>query len=233
MLWPRLSDRCMGKLPTVGLTIALLGGALPSRLAGQATGMPVRNAGVGQGISAGVDLGFGRIDRSGSGTDDVSRAVAGTVALGFGPLGGSLGLSRATIDPATGPDRTRNALFATAEFTVLGGPLVPIRVLWQASYARQLDSGSNAPWRGSVGVGASLTIPAAIVSIRPWVAPRLDYLGRQPIAGARIKPSLSAGVDLGLLNGLGIRVAYDNRLGWDSAAERATGVSFGVRYHFR
>ncbi len=215
------------------LTIAMMGGALASRLASQATGVPVRNAGAGQGISAGVDLGLGRIDRAGEGTDDVSRAVAGSATLGFGPLGASLGLSRTSIDPATGPDRTRTAMFATAELTVFGGPLVPLRVVWQAGYARQLDGGSKPPWRGSFGIGAGLTIPAAVVSIRPWIAPRVDYLAGQRVAGERLKPSLSAGIDLGFLNGLGVRVAYDHRLGWDEAIERAAGVSVGVRYHFR
>lgn len=124
-------------------------------------------------------------------------------------------------------------MIAAAEFTVFGGPLVPIRILWHGGYARQLDSGSDPPWRGSLGLGAALTIPATVVSIRPWIAPRLDYLASQPVTGERVKPSLSAGVDLGLLNGLGFRVAYDNRLGWDQATERATGISVGVRYHFR
>lgn len=217
----------------VSLTIALLSGALVSRLPAQATGVPVRNSGIGQGISAGVDLGFGRRDRSESGGKETSRAIAGSVALGFGPVGGSVGLSRVSIDPATGANRTRTALSATAELTLFGAPLVPLKVVWQAGYARQLASGASPPWRGSLGIGAGLTIPAAVVSIRPWIAPRLDYLAHQPVSGTRVKPSLSAGVDLGFLNGLGIRLGYDNRLGWDDATERATGVSVGVRYHFR
>jgi hypothetical protein len=220
-------------MKSVPLTIAILGAALVSRLAAQATGVPVRNAGVGQGISAGVDFGLGRIDRSGSGTDDVSRAIAGSLAAGLGPIAGTVGLTRTTIDPATGANRTLSAASVTAELTLLGGPLVPLKVVWLASYARQLDSGSQPPWRGSLGAAASLTIPAAVVSIRPWIAPRLDYLGRQLVSGARLKPSLSGGVDLGFLNGLGLRVGYDNRLGWDDARERASGVSVGVRYHFR
>lgn len=220
-------------LARIPLAFALVAVVLVSRLAAQATGVPARNAGVAQGVSVGVDLGFGRIDRSGAGADDASRALAGSLSLGFGPLGGSLGLSRMWIDPASGVDRTRSAVFGTAEFTVFGGPLVPLRVVWQARYARQFEGDANRPWRGSVGIGAALTIPAAVVSIRPWIAPRLDYLGRQPVTGPRLKPSLSAGVDLGLLNGLGIRVGYDNRLGWDQASERATGVSLGARYQFR
>lgn len=207
------------------------GVALPVRLLSQATGVPVRNAGVVQGISAGVDFGFGRIERPGG--DDVSRAVAGRVSAGFGPLGASLLVSRTRIDPGVGPTTSYSAAAATAELTMIGGPLIPLKVMWQAGYAKALDAGSGGPWRGSLGLGAALTIPATVVSIRPWIAPRVDYLGRQVVQGPRLKPGLSAGVDLGLLNGLGVHVAYDNRLGWVDGRERAAGVSVGFRYHFR
>ncbi|MBM4186899.1 MAG: hypothetical protein FJ206_06235 [Gemmatimonadetes bacterium] len=212
------------------LTFALVGTSLVSRLPGQATGVPVAGPGPGQGVSIGVDFGAGRIKRSAG--DDVSRALAGTVRLGVGPLAALGVISRTEVDPASGPDRTATTAGVLADVAMIGGPLVPFRISWQAGYWRELGGGAR-PWRGSLGLGASVTIPTVVLSIRPWLAPRVEYRGEQPVTGSRLKPALSAGVDLGLLNGLGIRVGYDNRLGWDSATERAAGISLGISYQFR
>lgn len=197
----------------------------------QDAGVPVRNAGVAQGITFGVDAGFGRLKRSGS--NDRSRAIAGSGSAGFGPLGITIGVSRVTIDPATGANQTSSVLTAAAQFTVFGGPLVPLKVTWQAGADRALSGGSGSPWRGWGGIGAALTIPAAIVSIRPWIAPRVDYIGSRPVTGSRVKTALSAGIDLGLLNGWGVRVGYDSRLGWSGGGTSASGVSIGASYHLR
>jgi hypothetical protein len=220
----------MGITPRIWLTFALAGLGLVSRLAAQATGLPVRSGGVGQGVAVAVDYGVGRINRSSG--DDAIRAVAGSVTVGFGPLGLSGTLGRAWIDPATGPDRSQTTAGINAEMVTLGGPLVPFRLLWQAGYARQVDGTGPRPWRGTVGLGASLTIPTVILSIKPWLGPRLEYRGNQP-GGSQLRGALSAGIDFGLLNGLGLRVGYDTRLGWDQAAEQARGVSVGVSYQFR
>ena len=218
--------------PRLVLASALIGLGVPSRVAGQGTGVPVRNAGVIQGISLGVDLGFGQTRRSSGQRDDKSRAISGSLSAGFGPIGGSVSLSRLKVTPGQGQSSMVTVGAATAELSIIGGPLIPLKIVWQAGYVRPLGTGASPPWRGSLGLGAALTIPAAVFSIRPWIAPRVDYFGR-PAGGARVKPSLSAGIDLGLLNGLGVRVGYDNRLGWSDVAERAAGVSLGVRYQFR
>ncbi len=193
--------------------------------------MPIRNAGVSQGISLAIDVGFGRLRRVGG--DDRSRAVLGSGSVGFGPLGVTLGVARVTVDPATGPDRTSSILTGAAQFTVFGGPLVPLKIVWQAGADRSIGRASGAPWRGWGGIGAALTIPAAVLSIKPWIAPRVDYIGTRPLTGGRFKTALSAGVDLGLLNGWGVRAGYDSRLGWSSGGNNASGVSIGASYHFR
>ena len=214
------------------LAVSTLAGGLASRAMAQATGLPVRNPGVVQGVTLGGDFGFGRISRAGA-DDDKSHSFGASATIGFGPVGASLGLARATIDPATGPSRSQTTLMAAAQLTVFGGPLVPLKVSWQAGVAKPLDGGDQNAWRGHLGIGAALTIPAAVLSIRPWVAPRLDYLANQPVSGARVKGAISGGIDLGLLNGLGLRVGYDSRLGWDNGTERASGISVGASYHFR
>lgn len=220
-------------MPTarVWLTFALSGLGLVSRLAAQATGVPLRNAGGPSGIWVGVDVGLGKIKRANAG-DDVSRAIAGAVGVSFGPLGLSGTLSRTTLDPASGPSRGISAGLVQAEIVAIGGPLLPFRLAWQGSYARELG-GNDRPWRTALGVGAALTIPTVVVSIRPWLAPRLEYRGAQPVRGGRLKTALAGGVDAGLLNGMTIRLGYDNRLGWDSAVDRAAGISLGISYSFR
>lgn len=213
------------------LAVLLLGvPALASRGFGQATGVPVRGAGMGQGATLGIDFGVGRLEGGG----EKSRAVAASATAGLGPLGVMAGIGKSWIDPDTGPTRDQSTLMLGASLTIFGGPLVPLKVSWQAGVDKALDdTGSGKPWRGHVGVGAALTIPAAVVSIRPWIAPRLDYLKDQPVSGPRVKGSLSAGIDLGMLNGLGLRVGYDSRIGWDNGNRRASGISIGASYHFR
>ena len=200
----------------------------------QDAAVPVRNAGVTQGITVGADLGFGRIKRSGTPGDDRSRAIALGASAGFGPLGVTIAVSRVTLDPAVGGNQGSSVLTGSAQFTVIGGPLVPLKVVWQAGADRSLtNGGAGSPWRGWAGIGAALSIPAAVLSIKPWIAPRLDYIGSQPVTGGRIKAAVSAGIDLGLLNGWGLRVGYDSRLGWRSGGTPASGVSIGTSYHFR
>ncbi len=215
------------------LTFLLVAATLVADAGAQDAGVPVRNAGVPQGISFGVDAGFGRLRRSSSTIDDRSRAIAGSGSVGFGPLGITIGVSRVTIDPASSANRTSSVLTGAAQFTVFGGPLVPLKIIWQAGADRSLTGASGSPWRGWGGLGAVLTIPAAIVSIKPWVAPRVDYIGNRPVTGGRLKTALSAGIDLGLLNGWGVRAGYDSRLGWSDGGTSASGVSIGASYHLR
>jgi hypothetical protein len=123
---------------------------------------------------------------------------------------------------------------------VFGGPLVPLSITWQAGLVVPLgsidvpqDASAERPWRGSLGLGAALTIPLPVLAITPWLGPRLEYFGRQPISGSRVKGALAGGVDLGLLNGLVLRVAYDSRIGWEPAHDAPSGISFGIGYRVR
>lgn len=201
--------------------------ALPA--AAQAAGLVVRNAGVAQGVTLGVVYGRGR-EKASTGTSR-SDAVGARLTAGLGPIGASVGVARTWFDP-TGIAKThRDEVTATAALTVFGGPLVPLKVSWQVGGARSL--GSDQAWRGSLGLGAALAIPAAVLSIKPWIAPRFDYLGHQTVRGSRIKPALAAGVEFGLLTGLGLQVEYDSRLGWDGGSGPVPGIGIGISHHFR
>ncbi len=213
--------------------LGLLSATLAAAAGAQDAAVPVRNAGVTQGISVAADLGFGRLKRTGAAGDDRSRAIALGGSAGFGPVGIAIGVSRVTIDPALGGNQSSSVLTGSAQVTVFGGPLVPLKIVWQAGADRSLTNGGGSPWRGWAGLGAALSIPAAVLSIKPWIAPRLDYIGNRPVTGSRVKTALSAGIDLGLLNGWGLRVGYDSRLGWSGGGTAASGVSIGTSYHFR
>jgi hypothetical protein len=52
------------------------------------------------------------------------------------------------------------------------------------------------------------------------------------VAGHRFNTGFAAGVDLGLLNGLGIQVEFDSRLGWDDGRGPVRGIGFGLSHHF-
>ncbi|MHB1329643.1 MAG: hypothetical protein ACYC2K_15705 [Gemmatimonadales bacterium] len=208
----------------------LAGFALVSDAAAQISGIPIRNAGVTGGFGLAADVGFGSI--KGPGDNDKSRAVGLTGAVGFGPLGLSGGLIRTSIDPAIGPNVSQTSLAAAAQFTVFGGPLVPLKITWQAGVIQPFDApeGGSKPWRGHLGLGAALAIPAVAVSIRPWVAPRVDLIR---VDGTQVKGAVSGGVDIGLLSGLGFRFAYDSRMGWTGEDRSASGFSVGVGFQFR
>lgn len=222
----------------VGAVFALLVATAVSGSA-QTTGMPLRNPGVRTGLEVGVDLGFGRIDRAPPSEDETVRALAGSVALGAGPVGITGTLVRADRNNS-GEDRT--AVTVAAGLRVFGGPLVPLSVTWQAAATFPLGTvnspggstgASERPWRGSLGIGAALSLPVPVVAITPWLSPRLDYFGRQSVTGSKVKPALAAGIDLGFLNGLVVRVAYDSRIGWEPAGAAPSGISLGAGYRVR
>lgn len=221
-----------------GYAHALVLLALPvGALAGQTTGLPLRNAGVRTGVEVGLELGLGKIADSPPQDDQTVRALAASAAAGLGPFGASVTIARADRNTAT-LDRT--TLTGAAGLRVFGGPLVPLSITWQAAVAVPLgefdvpqDAPAERPWRGSVGIGAALTIPNPLVGITPWVAPRLDYFARQPVSGTRVKGAIAAGLELGFLNGLVLRASYDSRIGWEPAGDAPAGVSIGVGYRFR
>ena len=184
-----------------------------------------------------MELGWGKISVPPPGDDETVRTLAGSAAAGLGPLGASVTLARADRNAA---NQDRTTFTGTAGLRVFGGPLVPLSISWQGAVTVPLgdlefpqDGPAQRPWRGSLGIGAALTIPNPLVGITPWVAPRVDYFGRQPVSGSRVKGAITAGVELGFLNGLVVRAAYDSRIGWEPAGDAPAGISIGVGYRFR
>ncbi len=220
------------RLLRASLALVLGGVGAAGALQAQATVLPLRNAGISTGISLSGELGFARVKHPTPAPDDKGWAVGATLAAGLGPFGATATLARSSIDRGAGATHQTTAT-GTAALRVFGGPLVPLSIQWQAAGSVRLDGSGSKPWRGSVGLGAALTIPIPVLSIKPWIAPRAEYYGGQSIAGSSLKAAVSAGVDLGFLNGLGLRVAYDSRVGWDLPDDGPAGVSVGVSYGFR
>lgn len=210
------AERMGCRLGITSLAVAACLGLAP--LAAQTGGLPLRNPGVRSGLEVGAEFGFGRASRPAPAEDETVRVLAATVAAGAGPAGIWATLARADRN---GDAADRTVFTGAAGLRVFGGPLVPLSVTWQGAVAVPL------------GLGAALTIPVPVLAITPWLAPRADYFGRQPVVGSRVKAALAAGVDLGLLNGLVIRAAYDSRIGWEPAGDGPPGVSLGLGYRFR
>jgi hypothetical protein len=193
----------------VALAAALAVGA-PSAAA-QVRGIPVYNAGIPRGIGIYGDAGFPN-DEAGGG-----NAYGVTGRLGMGAFGATAMLS--TYNP-DGPIGSEVSVGGTLNYRVFGGPLVPLAVTLQAGigYAKpdQLlpDDGIDelSEVRFPVGAGFALTIPNPALAIKPWLAPRLDVV-RRSVEGSDDETDsefgLSGGIELNLLNGLGLHASYD------------------------
>jgi hypothetical protein len=189
---------------------AALGGA-PS-VAAQVRGIPVYNAGIPRGIGIYGDAGFPN-DEAGGGS-----AYGVTGRLGMGAFGATAMLSTYDPDGSNGSDVS---VGATLNYRVFGGPLVPLAVTLQAGigYAKPDDQllpddgiADVSELRFPVGAGFALTIPNPALAIRPWLAPRLDIVRRSPEgldAETETEFGLSGGLELNLLNGLGLHASYD------------------------
>ena len=202
---------------SVLLTLALLSAASTARA--QVLGLPVVNSGVSTGVGIAVDVGFPNEDY-GSGT-----GFGATGIFGVGPFG--LTATVASFDPSAAGDNV-TSYGGTLNLKMLGAPLAPISVTLQAGYAhwKIADAGFD---HVPIGIGVAFRIPTPAFSVKPWIAPRIDIL-RGP-GPDREDFGVSAGVELGLAGGLGVRFTYD----WISRDSGAHPGIFGVgaQYVFR
>jgi hypothetical protein len=100
---------------------------------------------------------------------------------------------------------------------VVRGPTVPVKLALQGGAAytdNYLGSGAKG-WRVPAGAVVTFNVKSPRASVRPWVAPRIDYThvsasgGGLTYNGARTKFGASAGLNVGLPSGLGFHVAVD------------------------
>ena len=210
------------------VVLALTLGASPVRA--QNPGLPVYNFGVPRGIGVYGDVAFPN-DAAGSGT-----VYGVTGRAGFGPMGVTATLSSFNSDAPGGSDVS---VGGTLNYKLLGGPLVPLSVTLQGgiSYFKPgeglLPGTETTAYHVPVGLGFALVIPNPVLSIRPWLAPRVDVSYRKSDAGSNTDTNfgLSGGLELNLLNGFGVHAAYD-RVFVKNVSDPST-FGIGVHYTFR
>lgn len=215
----------------------ILAGALvaPVGLDAQVAGLPVRNAGITRGLTLAAEAGFPNA-ASGMGT---SYGASG--AVGLGRLGLGATLARLDFD---GQDPVL-AGGATLNLRLIGGPLVPFSATlqagvgaWSATVVTDVGGGSAqfdaAYLTIPVGLGMAWTIATPVVSLKPWLAPRV-HVSRQTLAGVpgsrrRTDGALSGGIDLAFINGIALRGAYDRIIadGTD-ASVWSVGLGYSLR----
>ena len=184
-------------------SVIIAGSFLAAPLGAQVLGLPVYNHGVGSGISVNGDIGF---------PNDKSLDANGTV---YGVTGafdvGPLGLTATMASGASEGGDSHTSFGGTANFKLFGGPLIPIGISFQAGAAWTTIPGANLDVLSvPVGVGIALSIPTPGLSIKPWIAPRMQMTRTSgAVDDTATDFGLSAGVNFGLLMGFNARVAYD------------------------
>ncbi|HSE27081.1 MAG TPA: outer membrane beta-barrel protein [Gemmatimonadales bacterium] len=204
------------------LAAALALAAAPA--AAQVPGLPVFNSGVTRGVMGAVDVGFPNDDAGGGTT------FAGTVSYGASRfmLTGTI----ASWNPDAGDGTV--AFGGTGSLHLIGGPLSPLSVTLQAgvaSWSQDVGPEDASFLHVPVGVGVGLVIPSPAVSLKPWIAPRLDLAKTDLLPNDDWESSfgLSAGLDVAFIGGFGLRAAYD-RVYADDADPSV--FSLGLNYLF-
>jgi hypothetical protein len=199
--------------------------ALPA--SAQVAGLPVFNSGVNSGISLNADFGFPN-EAAGKG-----KAWGLTAGAALGPIGVT---ATYASDKPEGASDASTWLGATANLKLFGGPLVPISVNGQVGLGYNSEDVGlpedlktiNVP----VGIGIALNVPTPGLSIKPWIAPRMQYHRTSgAVDDSETKFGISAGVNLGLVGGINARVAYDY-LNTDVGGSKPSVFSVGVGYNF-
>ena len=210
------------------VVLALVVAASPARA--QNPGLPVYNMGVPRGIGLYGDVGFPN-DAAGGGT-----VYGVTGRAGFGPLGVTATLSSYDSDAPGAGDAS---VGGTLNYKLLGGPLVPLSVTLQGgvSYFKPgqglLPTDDVKAYHFPIGIGFALVIPNPVLSIHPWLAPRVDITRQSADDNADTSTNfgLSGGIELNLLNGFGVQAAYDRVFSDESDDPSTFGI--GVHYTFR
>jgi hypothetical protein len=125
---------------------------------------------------------------------------------------GVLGIS-GIISRGSGDIAEADAVWSQAlavSMRLFGGPLIPFRVTLQGGVGRW-GQGVVETVHVPFSLGLAAVIPNPAFAIRPWLAPRVDYQSTtfENSDVSRTELGLSGGIELGFLNGLTIRSAYD------------------------
>ncbi len=222
MIHPMPRSLITAALTTVTLTVG-------TPAAAQVRGIPVYNSGVPTGVTLAGELGF---PNSGTGG---GVAYGGSARFGFGPLGATA----MVIESKPGGNGAKFLSFGgTANFKLLGGPLIPLSATLQGGigYSKNTlvaqplgTTGDRTELRFPIGLGIALSLPNPVLAIKPWIAPRVDviHVSTEHVAVTTTAFAISGGIEFNLLNGLGLHTGYD----W-SRRDGITYGTFGVGLHY-
>jgi len=179
---------CRRVLPLMAMLLA----AGAPEMRAQVRGFPLYAVQVPHGVTIGADVAFPHDDYC------PGACAGGTAAVGFGRMGLSATVSNAGFG-------------GLVTVTVLRPERNPFALVLQGGVSGTTNSGQvQAPF----GAGFSVWVPTPVVSLVPWIGVRGQYMdpGDGGYGGATVHAAFSAGIDLTLLNGLGVRMAYDRVL---------------------
>jgi hypothetical protein len=192
------------------LVLALLASA--SEAQGQVRGFPVYGVQVPQGITLSGDAGFASDDFCSA----PSVCLGATVMAARGRLG-------ATATVAT------SGIGAMVDLSLLRPRHSPFGLVLQGGLSGTSLTGGAlvVPF----GAGFSAWVPTPVVSLEPWLAARGQYMnpGDGWVGNGAVRFGWSAGINLSLLDGLGVRAAYDRTYVTDNTLST---FGIGVYYSF-
>lgn len=191
-------------------------------LVAQAPGVPQHPGSHRPGAELGVLVGF---------NDDSEAALRGTsYAASFGLGAGRFGLTATAAVVALEEDHRRASLGALGTLHLYGdGVRTPLTLGlfggfgWMPASEGLDDALRHVP----LGISAALTLATPLVSLRPWVAPRVDLAWVDTASADREeKLGFSGGIDLRFPGGLSLRALGDYVDGGSPY------VGVGAAYHF-
>ena len=196
----------------------------------QVAGLPVFNSGVSSGISLNADYGFLTVDPGSS----KAKTIGLTGGLALGPLG--VTATYASTNPDVGDNQS--SVGATANLKVFGGPLIPVSINAQVGVGYWNVKDGFAPGVDQkyvnvpVGLGIALNLPTPGLSIKPWIAPRMQYSRTSGGADdSQTNFGISAGVNLGLIGGINGRIAYDQISFENNVKNKVFSVGLGWNFN--
>lgn len=173
--------------------------------------------------------------------DERPMAYGARITLGLPRVSITAGAS--AVNPRGGAD-TELAFGGNIELSLVNIPLMPVAVSALAGAGYVKFGSAGVP--GSdvtvldvpVGIGLGIKVPSPVLSVVPWLAPRIHY---QRVEFAGLSESgfgygASGGISLGLPTGLGFHAAFDwvsIDLDDDPLTDPLKPLRFGIGAHYK
>ncbi len=201
------------------LTAGLVVGWWVGEVEAQVIGLPVAPRATLEGWSLQGTVGLPGDDAGGGGAAALSVATEADV-IGFEGTAGAHW-------PCNGGD-DQGGLSLLVSVPVLREARSPFRLAPFGSVGAVIGEAIGLRLLGGLSFG--FVIPTPVVSVAPWVAPRVDYVSGLDGGFDGVHAGFAAGIDAAVLQGIGLRAAYD-RIFIDGSD--ATTFAIGLYYSFR